>query len=326
MADTSPAAPPATGPAVEPAGSRLWRPPFVGILTCVLMFVGVGVGHAVMSAIEDGLGRDLTYRVSFLLGCGGIVMLWYGVKSKSESFATWIGFFAGITVYMTWIEFFYMYYGRKNFGMLPRLETQAVDAPIGEPEYMIMAATVGLLLTHLVYFILDKDTRCNMFVWIQNRLGLRAVLGPSTKTAKDRNYAIITFMETFYVTWFCYAWNLLIFDPSIVGYGQTAFLAESATMVLCIAWGGFCFSRLVRYRRTSTALRYAIPTANILWINSEILSKWGMFTEVWVEPYKYLPEVGLICLAFLIMVALIWYAPKKPSETGDRAPAAAEPR
>jgi hypothetical protein len=41
-----------------------------------------------------------------------------------------------------------------------------------------------------------------------------------------------------------------------------------ATCVLSIVWGGFCFGRLIRYRRTSTALRYAIPTTNILWINA----------------------------------------------------------
>mgnify|MGYP000228789440 CR=1 FL=1 len=38
-----------------------------------------------------------------------------------------------------------------------------------------------------------------MFLWIQRRLGLREGLGPSTRTARDRNYAIITFMETVYV-------------------------------------------------------------------------------------------------------------------------------
>lgn len=298
-----------------PAQSRLWRPPLVGIITMLLMFVGVGVGHAVMSAIEEALGHDLTYPVSIGIGFAGIVLLWYGIKSKSESFATWSGFYAGIIVWMSWIEFFYMYYGRKNFGMMPRI---LEDGQMGaEPEYLIMAATVGVLMTMLCFYTFDKDTRCNMFLWIQNRLGLRQALGPSTKTARDRNYAIITFMETFYVTWFCYAWNLLIFDPSLVGYGQSAFMAEAATVLVAIAWGGFCFSRLIHYRRTSTALRYAIPTANVLWINAEIFSHWGLLTEVWVQPFDYLLEVGLICLAFAVLTALILLAPKKPSETGE---------
>lgn len=298
----------------QPAQSRLWRPPFVGIITVLLMFIGVGVAHALMRAIEEALGHDLTYPASIAIGFSGIVLLWYGIKSKSENFATWTGFFGGIVVWMSWVEFFYMYYGRKAFGMMPRIS----DGKVGtEPEYLIMAATIGVLLTMLCFYTFDKDTRCNMFVWIQNRLGLREALGPSTKTAKDRNYAIITFMETFYVTWFVYAWNLLIFDPSIVGYGRSAFMAEAGTVLLSIAWGGFCFSRLIRYRRTSTALRYAIPTANVLWINAEIFSHWGLFTEVWLQPSKYILEVGLIVTAFIILAALIYFAPKKPSETGD---------
>lgn len=300
--------------AAPPAASRLWRPPVVGIITMLLMFIGVGLAHAVMRAIEEALGHDLTYPASIAIGFAGIVLLWYGIKSRSENFATWSGFFAGIIVWMSWVEFFYMYYGRKNFGMMPRIKDGAVGS---EPEYLIMAATIGVLLTMLCFYTFDKDTRCNMFVWIQNRLGLREALGPSTKTAKDRNYAIITFMETFYVTWFVYAWNLLIFDPSLVGYGRSAFAAEAATVLVSIAWGGFCFSRLVRYRRTSTALRYAIPTANILWINAEIFSHWGLFTEVWLHPSKYVVEVGLILVAFLALSLLIWLAPKKPSETGD---------
>jgi hypothetical protein len=304
-----------SAPVARPAASRLWRPPYVGIITVVLMFLGVGVGHAVMSGIEEALGHDLTYPASIGIGFAGIVLLWYGIKSKSESFATWSGFFAGIIVWMAWVEFFYMYYGRKNFGMMPRI---MANGKVGsEPEYLIMAATVGVLLTMLCFYTFDKDTRCNMFVWIQNRLGLREALGPSTKTARDRNYAIITFMETFYVTWFVYAWNLLIFDPSLVGYGRSAFMAEAATVLVSIAWGGFCASRLIHYRRTSTALRYAIPTANILWINAEIFSHWGLFTEVWVEPSKYLLEVGLITVAFLVLTLLIVLAPKKPSETGE---------
>jgi len=289
----------------------------VGIITTVLMLLAIGIGHAVMVAIEKALGSDNTYFASIGIGFLGIVGLWYGVRSNSENFATWMGFGAGLVVWMSWVEFFYMYYGRANFGLMPRMESLEVTT---EPEYLIMTATVGVLLTTCAFYTFDKDTRCNMFVWIQNRLGLRRGLGPSTKTARDRNYAIITFMETFYVTWFVYAWNLLIFDPAFVGRGQGAFIAEAATVLVSIAWGGFCFSRLIRYRRASSALRYAIPTANILWINVEIFSGWGLFTEVWLAPQEYMAEVGLILLAFSLLAWLIHRAPKKPSETGDWVP------
>jgi hypothetical protein len=297
-----------------PAGSRLWRPPLVGIITTVIMLFAIGLGHAVMRAIEEGLGRDNTYVASIGLGFLGIVALWYGVKSRNENFATWIGFGAGLLVWMAWVEFFYMYYGRKNFGLMPRMENGEVTT---EPEYLIMAATIGVLFTMLAYYTFDKDTRCNMFVWFQEKLGLRDGLGPRTKTARDRNYALITFMETFYVTWFMYGWNLLAFDPAFVGFGESAFIAEAATVFVSITWGGFCFSRLIKYRRTSTALRYAIPTANILWISIEIASRWGILTEIWLYPAEYALELGLFLLAFAVMSVMIYRAPKKPSEVGE---------
>jgi len=295
-------------------GSRLWRAPFVGIAVVIIMILGIGLAHALMRAIEETLGRENTYIASIFLGFAAMLALWYGIKSKSENFATWIGFFSGIVVWMTWIEFFYMYYGRKNFGLMPRMEDGVVTT---EPEYLIMAGTIGVLLTMLFYYTFDKDTRCNMFVWIQNRLGLREGLGPSTKTARDRNYAIITFMETFYVTWFMYAWNLLVFDPAFVGFGDSAFYAEAATVFVSITWGGFCFSRLLKYRRTSTAVRYGLPTANILWISVEISSRWGILTEIWLYPQTYAIELLLILAAFTVLTVMIYRAPKKSSEIGD---------
>jgi len=298
-------------PDERPAGSKLWRAPFVGIAVVVIMLLGIGLAHALMRAIEESLGRDNTYIASVFMGLAAIITLWYGVKSKSENFATWIGFFSGIVIWMTWVEFFYMYYGRKNFGIMPRMENGEVTT---EPEYLIMLGTVGVLAFMLVYYIFDKDTRCNMFVWIQNRLGLRDGLGPSTKTARDRNYAIITFMETIYVTWFCYAWNLVVFDPAFVGFGESAFYAEAATVFVSITWGGYCFSRLLKYRRTSTAVRYGLPTANILWISVEISSRWGAFTEIWLYPSEYVVELLTILAAFTVLTVMIYRAPKKPSE------------
>lgn len=279
------------------------------------MFIGVALGHTVMRVIETKLG-DGAYAASVWLGAAAIVTLWFGVRSRNETFATWIAFFAGLFIWMTWIEFFYMFYARAQFGMLPRMEGDSVRQ---YPEYVIMSATAGILLFMLAYFIFDKDTRCNMFVWIQRRLGLSAALGESTLRARDRNYAIITFMETIFVTWFCYQWTLMLGDPAFFEGRATAHLADLGSMVLATIWGGFCFTRLVTYRRTASALRYALPTANILWVNVEILSRLGLLTEVWLDPWKYRLEVGVFTTAFFALMLLVAYAPKKPSETGASA-------
>ena len=300
--------------------SKLWKPPIVGIVTFVLMFLAVGLGHTMMVMIERSLGRDMTLAISPLLGFSGIVMLWYGVKSRNETFQTWIGFFGALIVWMCWVEFFYMWYGRLNWGMLPRMDgADGLEVSGTYPEYMIMGATVGVLLTMLCFYTFDKDTRCNMFLWFQDKLGLREALGPSTKTAKDRNYAIITFMETFFVLWFCYSWNLLTFDPGLMGSGTLFLAVNLGSIFIATVWAGFCLTRLVQYRRTAPALRYGIPVGNVAWVNVEILEKLDLMShEVFLAPWSYKLEVSIILAAFGTLVALLLLAPKKPSELGRR--------
>jgi len=301
-----------------PGKSKLWRPPIVGLVTFLLMFVAVGLGHSAMVLIEHLLGKEGTYIAAPFIGLAAIVALWFAIKSRNESLQTWVGFLSGIFVWMSWVEFFYMWYGRENWGMLPRM-----DGPLGlsvsktYPEYMIMGSTVGLLMFMLCFYTFDKDTRCNMFLWFQRHLRLKEGLGPSTKKAKDRNYAIITFMETVFVTWFCYIWNLLCFDPGLVGDDIVFKMVNMASVFVALVWGGYCLKHLLRFKRTSTALRYAIPVGNILWINVEILGKFNLLNEIWVNPMENTLEMLVILAAFLCLAVLLFMAPKKGSEVGE---------
>jgi len=298
--------------------SRLWKPPIVGVVTFVLMLFAIGLGHTSMVLIEHWLGRDNIFMASIFIGAAGIILLWYGIKSKNENFQTWVGFFAGLIIWMTWIEFFYMWYGRMNWGMVPRMDgVDGLRVSGTYPEYMIMGATVGLLLMQLCFYTFDKDTRCNMFLWFQKKLGLQDGLGHSTKTAKDRNYAIITFMETIYVTWFCYMWNLLCFDPGLVGSEDLFFALNMATIFVSFVWSGYCFSRLIKFKRISTALRYAIPVGNVFWVSMEVATKWKLFTDIWIDPWSFKVELSVITGAFLMLILLLVLAPKKPSEVGQ---------
>ena len=88
-------------------------------------------------------------------------------------------------------------------------------------------------------------------------------------------------------------------------------------MFVSITWGGYCFSRLLKYRRTSTAVRYGLPTANILWISVEISSRWGLLTEIWLYPTQYVVELLTILAAFAVLTVMIYRAPKKSSEIGE---------
>ena len=47
----------------NPSGSKLWRAPFVGIVTLVAMLLSIGLAHAVMRAIEE-LGDTTTIELT----------------------------------------------------------------------------------------------------------------------------------------------------------------------------------------------------------------------------------------------------------------------
>ena len=87
--------------------SLLWRPPIVGIVSFFLMLFAIALGHTMMILIEHELGQDNAYVLSIFLGAAAIVLLWYAIKSKNESFQTWVGFLTGLVVWMTWVEFFF---------------------------------------------------------------------------------------------------------------------------------------------------------------------------------------------------------------------------
>ena len=122
-------------PESGPAKSKLWKPPIVGLVTFVLMFLAVGLGHTMMIMIEHGLGRETTLAVSPLLGFTGIIMLWYGVKSKNETFQTWIGFFGALIVGIV-----------ENHGLLRAAAQAAVSSSFVIEQFGPPTVTPGLLV------------------------------------------------------------------------------------------------------------------------------------------------------------------------------------
>jgi hypothetical protein len=71
----------------------------------------------------------------------------------------------------------------------------------------------------------------------------------------------------------------------------------------------YLFTRLVRFKRVAPAIRYAIPTAIIFWNAVEILGRWGLFTEIWVHPERYLLEMALIGGSFALAFVLAALSP-----------------
>jgi uncharacterized membrane protein len=273
------------------------RPPFIGLLAFVIVFVVQALGHTVMIAMENIFGEAYVYQSAFALGALGAVLLFVGMKHPGEVAGTWYGFWAGTFLWTGWIEFAFVW--NANYLSVPDLMDTRVAGEIAtKAEYLVMMSSVGILAATLAYFTLNKETKCNMFVWFQRNLKLRT--GKPSR-GYERNFAAITALETIYVIWFCYIVLLFVYDENILGDRHPV---TYGIFFVNTVWAIYLFQRLVQMWKVTTAIRYGIPTAIIAWNSVEIAGRWHLFTEFWEKPQEYGLEMGLIGAAIAVAAFL----------------------
>ncbi|MEC8832735.1 MAG: hypothetical protein VX772_10280, partial [Bacteroidota bacterium] len=263
-----------------------------------------GLGHTLMVLVEKIFGEGLQYPAAFLLGLLGTVLLFIGMKKNDEVPATWLGYFAGFCLWTGWVEFSFVFYAEY-------LNVEQI-LPNGKlnlyPEYLVMQSSIGVLMTSLLYFFFNRETKCNFFRWFQRHLKLST--GKPTPGYK-RNYAAVTAMETVYVIWFFYIILLILYEDAFIGDRHPLtyiffFLNTIGALFLVI--------RLMKFWNVTRAIRYAIPTAIIAYTSYEIIGRWGLLIEFWVYPKEYLTELVLIFGAILIGIFIAVFTPKGEKE------------
>ena len=275
----------------------LYRPPWVGLLAFILVFAVQALGHTVMIVMEDVWpGEGYVYESAFAMGAFGAVLLFLGMKNKNEVSATWLGFWAGTFLWTGWVEFSFVW-NAAAFGVADQ-----IDAATGEiatkGEYLVMMSSIGLMGSTLAYFLLNKETKCNFFLWFQRNLGLRV---GKPNPGHERNFAAITALETIYVIWFFYLLLLFMYDENILGEKHPV---TYGIFFLNVIWAVYLFQRLMKFWKVTTAIRYGIPTAIVAWNAVEIGGRWHLFTEFWERPQEFAVEMSLM-LAGIVIAALL---------------------
>lgn len=283
--------------------SLLYRPPFVGLLAFVVIFLVQGLGHTMMVGMEAIFGDEYVLQSAFVVGAVGAVLLFIGMRHNSEVSGTWLGFWAGVLLWTGWIEFAFVW-SANVLGVPDLMDRHAPGQIATKAEYLVMMSSVGILGATMVYFILNKETKCNMFQWFQRRLHLRT--GKPSR-GYERNFAAITALETIYVTWFCYLVLLFIYDESILGDRHPV---TYAIFVATSIWSVYLFMRLIQMWKVTTAIRYAIPTAIIAYSAYEIAGRWNLFADIWVEPARFGPVLAGIAI---VMAIGAWLALRVPA-------------
>lgn len=148
-----------------------------------------------------------------------------------------------------------------------------------------------------LFFLLNKETRCNAFRWVHRKVPWLRVGKPTT--GLKRNFSNIVAAETIGILWFFYVYLMIVYDPIL--FGEESWLAYGSFIGFFV-WGLYLMSRLIRYSRVTSALRYAIPTAIIFWNSIEIMGRWSWFKEFWIHPLDYKLEAVITLVALLTFI------------------------
>lgn len=281
--------------------------PWTGILSFIIVLFMMPLGHAAMILMEKILGHNLLYLAALLLGVIGVGLLVLGIYSKKEITATFAGLFGGMLVWTGWVEFAYVYYANR-YGVQPLIENGEI---VTKPEYLIMPSSVGFWAIIMLFYIFSIKSNCVLFTWIQDKLHY----GTAKKAVPDeqqvsrlqpvvRNHAMTTFMEMNIIMWTCYIVLLFVYDERFFGdhHPVTSIIAFGS-----LAWSIYLFVKLLKIKKLGYAIRYAIPTVIIFWTFVEIMGRWNMLKEIWIEPSHYWMEMTVMLVAFVVLsIVLFW--------------------
>lgn len=289
---------------------RLAAPPFVGILAFLAVLGIVPLMHSVLQIVLDAFPPGHETAVSIGIGAFAVGLMIYGSLSTSEAVGTWLGLMAAHLVWTGWIELAFRF-NPDFLGMGPLMVN---GEHVLSASLLFVQATAGLLMATLPFFVFNRDTRCNAFMWIQRMCRYDA---GKPAPASDRNFARITFLEVLYVIWFCYAVSLFLVDSRFFGLHHP--VTYVAVFLLAI-WTFYLLMRLTRFTRVLAAVRYSVPTAGVMWVTIEIAQEWGLFVEFWTQPQEYMLEMAILVVAFLIALVLAVVMPRrrtvKPARDG----------
>lgn len=276
-----------------------------GLLALLMVFCGLALAHTLFVLQDHALSDSFALDTSVSMGLGilGICLVWHGLR-RPETQATLLGYVGGNLI---WVGFFEWTW--KYFGEWLKLEPVTDKGmPILMPGLLMIQATGLIVIVLLVFLGTNKDTRCRMFMWFHRNFKLR----PGRMTAGyQRQHARTTAIETVFLIWFIYLCAITINDPRLIGYDSITAMVITVGFVV---WGFYLVNKLTKIRGTGAAFRYAIPTANILWLPIEGFARWGLYPEVWVKPAQYSATMACIFLVFVAAAVTIFRSANPPTE------------
>ncbi len=277
------------------------RKPVTGIVAFIIVLLTMPLGHSAMILME---GHEYVFEAAILLGIFGAVLVIIGYKIKNDSTATIFGLFGGLAIWTGWIEFAYVYYATR-YRIQPLMENGEI---VTKPEYLLLPSSIGFIVMLILFYLFNKFTKCNFFVWWQKRLNINRA---KSDKIDNRSSAVITAFEIITILWIFYLVLLFSYDSAFFGdkHFVTYFVAFGSLL-----WSVYLFLKLLKINKFGYAIRYAIPTVIIFWNFVEVLGRWGFFKEIWIHPLEYWLEITLITVVLIVLVIITLIEGRKNEE------------
>ena len=267
------------------------------------------LGHALMICMEHMFTPTTLHYLAFAMGGIGLIMTIIGVFAKGDTRQTLWGLFGGLLFWTGWIEFIYVYYAHR-YEVQPLLNV--AGEVITKPEYLIMPSSFGFWVMFMLIYLFTVKSGCDFFTYLQKvffrKSTTQIVVRPMT-----RHTSIVTFMELNLILWTSYLVLLFCYDEN--------FLGEHSPITMLIAFGClvgslFMFKRLLKISQWGYSIRFSIATVIVFWTFIEVMGRWDMFHEIWVEPMAYKTEMITLFIAFVVLLFfLFYYSVKKKNKS-----------
>lgn len=288
----------------------LYRPPFIGILALLIVFLSVPIGHSAGVILKEFLPHNVKWLGNALFGLTGFAILLWGVRNgENEVKGTLAGFMAAKFLFIGWASYSFAYsyldLGRPSLEVAPN---QSLPLSI-----LTLQGSFGMCVVVLLFFVFNKNTKCNAFRWLQRifRLNLGKPEG-----GQSRNFARITFIEMIFVTWFCYGFTLLLHDERFFGYSN---ISTHVIVYMIGVWSLYLLWKLCKFSRVMAALRYAIPTKALFWfVFGEYGPKQGWYKDFWIHPDQYYLEILAVLVVCGGLLAATAYLPQRKQSKQKR--------
>ncbi len=267
---------------------------FNGVIAFLVVLFSMPIGHAAMVLIDSVFGPDYKYLAAVVVGFLGFLLLIVGFVSQNKTKSTFFGLFAGLFIWTGWVEFTFVFYAEK-YNIAPLVENGEI---VTKPEYLLLPSSVPFLLIILLYFLFSSKSSCPFFSWFQRKLKIRDMF--NARLSK-RNAALSTMIELTMLLWTFYIVLLIVYDEQFAGdkHWFTYLIAFGSLL-----WSVFLMTKLLKIKSMAYAIRYSIPTVIIFWNFVEILGRWNLFTEIWIEPMTYWLEMLLIVFVFVFAIII----------------------